>query len=400
MNQNEEMLQKLRDFRMEIMLEIQNEDSDKNIDIEDVVYCGQLNFIESNEEVKKDVFLVVKNVDGTMKFEYYADKDLIAIDYNEMIIPTQEYQNVDMKPLIKNEDKRISLNNLEIEKFSKMAETMGIEENQIDACSEIDSKNLNEEELLKKAVNVKSEFNPGDKITSTENFGNLIQGANKYDKIAVIYSHNSNDRFKLVGITNDGKVEELENLIQTEGINPTERIVTSDRYGDNTTENTASAMFKIKGRPDEGFAVNIGSAGCIEVNYVRRSTDDEYLSIPIEAEHTRYVSSELKRGMDKSKNTRVEEEVDRAQAEMENHNDKTNWKNIDDNPNNDIDHENIIITEDGKEISLEEEAAKAKVSVEEFKRIYKEQSESLSLEERIEAVHEEIEEQFIGPRQI
>jgi len=46
-----------------------------------------------------------KNVDGSIKWEYYADGDMIAIDYNEMIIPTTEYQKIDFKPLIKNEDK-------------------------------------------------------------------------------------------------------------------------------------------------------------------------------------------------------------------------------------------------------------------------------------------------------
>ena len=39
--------------------------------------------------------------------------------------------------------------------------------------------------------------------------------------------------------------------------------------------------------------------------------------------------------MDKTKNTRVEEEIDKSQAEIEKHG-SANWKNIDDNPNNDM----------------------------------------------------------------
>ena len=395
MNNNEKIFEKLRDFRMEKMIEIKNSENGENIDIEDVIYCGQLDFEVDGEIKKKDVFLMKKNVDGSIKWEYYADGDMIAVDYNEMIIPTMDYQKVNFKPLIKNEDKQVSLNELEIEKMSHMAKALGIEEKQIDACAEIDNSKLTEENLLR-SLNVKSEFNPNNKINGSESFDNLIPGTSKFSKIAVVYSNNSNDRFKMVGITADGKVEEIPALTQTEGVNPAEKIVSADRYGENIKEQSAQAMFKIKGRANEGFSINIGSMGGVEVNYVRRSTDDEYISIPVEATHTRYVKSEMKRQMDKTKNTRVEEEIDKSQSEIKEHG-SANWRNIDDDPNNDINHADVIRIKDGtEEISFEEEAKKAKVSVEEFKRIYKEQSESLTPEQRIENVHEEIEEQYMG----
>lgn len=395
MNKNEEDFEKLRDFRMEKMIEIKNSENGENIDIEDVIYCGQMDFEIDGELKKKDVYLMKKNVDGSIKWEYYADGDMIAIDYNEMIIPTADYQKVDFKPLIKNEDKQVSLNELETEKMSHMAKALGIKEKQIDACAEIDNSKLTEKNLLR-SLNIKSEFNPNNKINGSESFDNLIPGTSKFSKIAVVYSNNSNDRFKMVGITNDGKVEEIPALTQTEGVNPAEKIVSADRYGENIKEQSAQAMFKINGRANEGFSINIGSMGCVEVNYIRRSTDDEYLSIPVEATHTRYVKSEMKRQMDKTKNTRVEEEIDKSQSEIEKHG-NANWINIDDDPNNDINHDDVIRIKDGtEEISFEEEAKKAKVSVEEFKRIYEEQSESLTPEQRIENVHEEIEEQYMG----
>lgn len=380
MNKNEEAFEKLRDFRMEKMVEIKNSENGENIDIEDVIYCGQMDFEIDGELKKKNVFLMKKNVDGSIKWEYYADGDMIAIDY----------QKVDFKPLIKNEDKQVSLNELEIEKMSHMAKALGIEEKQIDACAEIDNSKLTEENLLR-SLNIKSEFNPNNKITGSESFDNLIPGTSKFSKIAVVYSNNSNDRFKMVGITNDGKVEEIPALTQTEGVNPTKKIVSADRYGENIKEQSAQAMFKIKGRANEGFSINIGSMGCVEVNYIRRS-----LSIPVETTHIRYVKSEMKRQMDKTKNTRVEEEIDKSQAEIKEHG-NAEWKNIDDDPNNDINHDDVIRIKDGtEEVSFEEEAKKAKVSVEEFKRIYEEQSESLTPEQRIENVHEEIEEQYMG----
>ena len=383
MNKNEEAFEKLRDFRMEKMIEIKNSENSENIDIEDVIYCGQMDCQVNGKIKKKDVFLMKKNVDGSIKLEYYVDDEMLDIDYNKI------------KPLVKNEDEQVSLKELEIEKMSHMAKALGIEEKQIDACSEIDNSKLTEENLLR-SLNIKSEFNPNNKINGSESFDNLIPGTSKFSKIAVVYSNNSNDKFKMIGITSDGKIEEIPALIQTEGVNPTEKIISADRYGENIKEQSAQAMFKIKGRANEGFSINIGSMGCVEVNYIRRSTDDEYLSIPVEATHTRYVKSEMKRQMDKTKNTRVEEEIDKSQAEIKEHG-NAEWKNIDDDPNNDINHDDVIRIKDGtEEISFEEEAKKAKVSVEEFKRIYEEQSESLTPEQRIENVHEEIEEQYMG----
>ena len=395
MNKNEEIFQKLRDFRMEKMIEIKNSENSENIDIEDIVYCGQLDFEINGEVVKKDIYLLKKDIDGVTKWEYYADNDMIAIDYNEMIIPTIDYQKVDFKPLIKDEDKQVSLNELEIEKMSHMAKALGIEEKQIDACAEINNNKLTEENLLR-SLNIKSEFDPNNKINGSENFDNLIPGTSKFSKIAVIYSNNTSDKFKMIGITADGKVEEIPALTQTEGINPTKKIVSADRYGENMKDQSAQAMFKINGKTNEGFSINIGSMGCIEVNYIRRSTDDDYISIPVEATHTRYVKSEMKRQMDKTKNTRVEEEIDKSQSEIKEHG-NADWKNIDDDPNNDINHDDVIRIKDGtEEVSFEEEVEKAKVSVEEFKRIYEEQSESLTPEQKLEQTHEEIEEQYIG----
>lgn len=399
MEKNEELLQKLRDFRMEKMIELKNENLDYEVDIEDVIYCGQIDFEENGETIKKDVFLVVKNIDGAIRLEYQTDNDFIAVDYAEMIIPTEDYQKTDLKPLIKNEDKRVSLNQLEEERINNIAKSIGIENDDIKASSEIDSKNLKEEDLLKKCVNVKSEFDPNRKITASENFGNLIPGANKFSKIAVVYSDKTANKFKLVGITGEGKVEEINDLIPTEGTNPTENVVSSNRDGSKVESKTVQAMYKIKGRPNEGFSMNIGSAGGIEVNYIRRSTDDEYLSIPIEATHTRPVTAELKRNMDKSKNVRVDEEVDRAQAEFDEHNGKTDFRNIDDNPNNDINHDNILKTEDGKEKTYEEviqEIEKEmKVSRKEAERLFEENRDEGETYEKVKSdIEEEIEEQL------
>lgn len=147
----------------------------------------------------------------------------------------------------------------------------------------------------------------------------------------------------------------------------------------------------------------MGKHGCIEINYVRRSVDDEYISIPVEASHTRYVRSEMKRDMDKTKNTRVEKEIDRAQGEFEEHDGKANWKNIDDNEKNDIGHDEILKTEDGKEKTYEEvidEIEKEmKVSRKEAERLFEENRDEGETYEKVKSdIEEEIEEQFRGSR--
>lgn len=267
MAKNEELLQKLRDFRQEKMIELKNENPDKQVDIEDIIYCGELNFEENGKEVEKQVFLVIKNIDGKISMVYSIDNDEIAVQMDiakmideDGIIPTLKYKdrNKDFEKLKENEDKRVSLNELEIENITHMAKALGIEEKQIDASSEVDANKLNE--VLVKSLDIKSEFNPNQKVTGSESFSNLIPGSGKYSKIAVVYSKNTNDRFKMVGITSNGKVEEIPGLVQTEGVNPTEEIVTADRYGDKVKSTTAQALYKIKGRPNEGFSMNIGQA--------------------------------------------------------------------------------------------------------------------------------------------
>lgn len=401
MENKEQSLLLLREFYKEKIEELKNENPDVEVDIEDIVYCGQIEIEVDGEKQKKDVFLVKENIDGNVKMKYYTEDDLIAIDYNEMIIPSEEYQHCNLKEIQKDEN-RVSLNELEEDRINNVSKIIGIDEKDIEASSEIDTKKLNEEELLRKNVNIKNEFSSTQKITSTENFENIVPGANKYSKIAVIYSSKTTDRFCLVGITNDGKVEKLEGLERTEGVNSSENIVTSDRKGEEVKQKTTSAMFRVKGRPNEAFSMYIGNAGCVEVNYVRRSMDDEYISIPVESDHTRYVKSELKRDLDKTKNTRVEEEVDRAQEEFKEHNGKTDFKNIDDNPKNDVNHDNIIKTENGREITFEqvidEIEREQNVSRGEAERLFRENYDENKTYEKIKAdIEEEIEEQMRIP---
>ena len=167
------------------------------------------------------------------------------------------------------------------------------------------------------------------------------------------YSNNE-PKGKNAKLIRDGKVEEINSLLRTEGTNPTEQVVTSNRDGSNLESKTVSSMYRIKGRPNEAFSVKIGNMGCIEVDYVRRSHDDDYLSIPVESTTTRYVNSELKRNMDKTKNTRVDEELERYHNQKEQTNEKINYKNIDDDLNNNTENTDLFIDNEENTINKQE----------------------------------------------
>ena len=85
MSKNKQYMKKTQTYQQPQLLEagktavlverIINKAINENIDIEDVIYCGQMDFEIDGELKKKDVFLMKKNVDGSIKWEYYADGD-------------------------------------------------------------------------------------------------------------------------------------------------------------------------------------------------------------------------------------------------------------------------------------------------------------------------------------
>ena len=100
--------------------------------------------------------------------------------------------------------------------------------------------------------------------------------------------------------------------------------------------------------------------------------------------------------MDKHKNISMSDEIDKAKPELE-RDGEINRNNIDENPRNDeLELDDVIVLKNGNETSLRKEAMKAKVSPEEFKRIFEGIS-SDSIEERIEETQEEIESEFGAP---
>ena len=96
--------------------------------------------------------------------------------------------------------------------------------------------------------------------------------------------------------------------------------------------------------------------------------------------------------MEKSRNVTVDDNIKRANSEIEQSEDEgTTLDNIDDNPYNDT-------LTDEKEIMIQKAASRCKVSIESFKEEL-EKVNGETLKERIEATEEEINEQYIGNRE-
>ena len=100
--------------------------------------------------------------------------------------------------------------------------------------------------------------------------------------------------------------------------------------------------------------------------------------------------------MDRSYNPEIDEEIERAEPEI-NRDEETAIENIDDTASNDyLTPDDIILLEDGTKTTLRMEATKAKVSPEEFTERYNEMS-GKTPDEKINTIQEEIEEEYGAP---
>lgn len=375
--EEKELLEEMQDFRTN-----REEGLDENTKIVDVYYYGT---IKINDE-EKPVYRVGKDIDGSIRYEYYIDNSMIAIDELELIIPTKYslMNNIDIKEIEENEE-QISLNELEEkeeklqeEKVEEIAEETGLENDEILNCVEMDANR-------QITFNAKTTIDTQRKVTATESLRDIIPGAEEYEKIAVIRSNT--DVFTFVGMKANGEMEKIDSIVPTQGVNTGRTVTSINKDGSEVEEKQVSALAKVKGRENEGLSVRIGQYGIIETEYVRRTTENEYIGEPIENETQRPTKMNVKRVMDKTKNVRMNEEVDRANSEFEK-DDKTALDNIDDTIEND-------------NVNWEYEAGKAKVSVTEFRRIYEEvvseMGSKISVKEAIEQTHETIEEQYLLP---
>lgn len=264
--------------------------------------------------------------------------------------------------------------------------------------------------VFDKVVN-KQEIDPNARVTQGETLADMIPEIKEKGivKVGVVYSDHSkgqNGRFSFVGIDKNGQIQTIDSLENTQGATTGQTITSiNSRDGSLVEQEQVSGLVKINGRStangqEEMLSVRVGQYGILEVDYVRadlsRDKDERYLSAPIETKNQRPTSRAVRDVMDKNRNTEIEGELERAEGEIK-RDDETELRNIDDTASNDeLTPDEVIVLENGEETTLRKEAAKAKVSPEEFTRKYNERG-GKTPDEKIDSIHEEIEEEFGTP---
>lgn len=324
--------------------------------------------------------------------------DTLSLDEAEFELP-EELQKDD-----------IVLSKSEIE-----AEALKIENSKNTEKENTQTQNLDKNQKTQTLQNNKSykqEIDPYAKVTQTETLADMIPEIKQkgYEKIVVDYSDHSkgqNGRFTFKGIDKNGMAHPLESLENTQGTT-TGQTVTSinSRDGSVVEEEQVAGLVRINGRSsmngqEEMLSLKTGPYGTIEVDYVRaelgKDKKERYISAPIETRNQKSTTREVRDFMDKHKNTEIDDELNRAEPELD-RDGETEMRNIDDTASNDsLTADDIIVLEDGSKTTLRKEAAKDKVyDVDEFVRRYNEKA-GKTPDEKIEAVHDQYEEEFGEP---
>lgn len=380
---------------------------EKNLNAEneailDIIYYGKINLSKNdadlNNQTVEELYLVKKEVEGKIVQEFHTNNGVIATvsEEGEIIIYEKYKQLINSNEfLLQLRDVLpLSLEKLEAEK-SKKLEGSEIE------TKKHDRKQGREKEKEQYVENPKDAvINLDKKITATKTFRQLVPEVKEKGVVDVRARRVDNTRFELIGINEFGEIVRLESLEQTEGTNPNEDIVKVNEDGSKVEKEKVMTMLKInpgknEQNSNEGFAITLGEYGIPEVNYYRRAGQtDEYTSIPVNLRNTNQKNTdfEVREYMEKTRNTTVDDNIERANAEIEHSEDEeTTLENIDDDPYNDIQTPE-------EEIMIQKAADRCKVSVESFKEEL-EKATGDTLEERIESAEEEINEQYIGNRE-
>ena len=282
-----------------------------------------------------------------------------------------------------------------------------IESDEIESYSEIDT---DQTPVFEKLTN-KQELDANVRVTQTETLADLIPEIREKGivKIGVVYSDHSkgqNGRFSFVGIDKDGQIQTLDSLENLEGTTTGQKVTSiNSTDGSVVEQEQVAGMVRLGNRSnangeEEYLSVRQGDYGIIEVDYVRadlsKPEDERYLSAPVETKNVYPTTREVRDLMDRSQNPEIDDELTKADAELE-RDGETQTRNIDDTASNDLlTPDDVIVLEDGSKTTLRQEAAKDKVSPEEFTKRYNEHA-GKTPDEKIDDLHDEIEEEYGAP---
>ena len=371
----EKIIEKMRSLRDKRDLEILNQDLEEvNLDSDyqkelpenkvlNIKYLGK---IEINNE-PKDIYLVLEQKqkdDGSkIEIERYCTEDGEVLGGNNnsdqfnFITPNEKYKDVEgLVESLQSLDKQGILDLKEIKKISEIDSEKTVEDNEKENLEKDKDPDKEKKTLSKKqveSISTKQEIKTEQKVTDKDTMASLLNVQGKgYRKIAIVYSDKFKEagnttKFSFVGIKQDGSAEKIDTIEQAYGTNPTKNVHSVNRDGSKIEEEKVNSIFKIKGKTETQIAVDIGNMGTIEPSLVRTPAQDneEAISIPIETSNIRPTTRETRELMNRNRNTRVKEEIQRTEAHEELGCEDFSIKDIDDNPNNNT-HEHQEFSEE------------------------------------------------------
>ena len=320
--------------------------------------------------------------DGNVLFD---SKYLENIDERYLATLHLEDAELEFPEELGKDDMILNSEELEREEDKKRLEEVSkiIGSNEISSYSEMQT---NQKPTFERITN-KQEVDSNVRVTQTETLADMIPEIKEKGivKIGVVYSDYSkgqSGRFSFVGIDKDGQIQTIDSLENTQGTTTGQKVTSiNSRDGSLIEEEQVAGMVRINGRnslngQEEMLSVRVGQYGILEVDYVRAELSEDkskrYISSPIETKNIKPTTREVRDFMDKTKNIDITKELKRAEPELE-RDGETKMSNIDNNLGNDqLEADDIIALEDGNTTTLREEAAKAKVTVEDFVKRYNE----------------------------
>lgn len=377
-----------------ITYELYDEENNKIAYVDDK---GKIKYEEKYLEILKERFKEFYDQIG-------IENDDITLD--ELLENNKETKRLEMtdkeiEEYIENEKEQEDINGKQINSEQNEEEQ---EQEQEETKEDKQMQNIAQKMGIKKQ-DIKSciKINPDERITDNKTFEEITNVDGKYEKIFVVAANSKikdNTRFHFMGVTKDGKVEQIEGLEPREGISTGKKIISVNRDGSEVKEEQVSSLFTV-GSKNEGFAVTIGQYGIIEAQYIRRNPEkkDEYIGVDIDTQTQKPTTREVKEFMNTSRNPRISEEIERAKKQIEEKGtEQTTLKDIDDDPNNDtqIDIDEEIKLSDGTKTTLRKEAEQIDMSVKEYVEEY-EETQGEDIEEKIENIREEQEDEERTP---
>lgn len=373
---------------------------------------------ENEEGKEKELYEIydkdnnlIATVDEAGSVQFEADFVEGLKEINERYFDTLELEDAEFElpEELKKDDLVLTKEELEEKQISKKLDSVGkvIGSKEIDSYSEIDTDQTPQFEKLTN----KQELDADIRVTQTETLADLIPELKEKGivKVGVVYSDFSkgqSGRFSFVGIDRNGQIQTIDSLDNIDGTTTGQKVTSLNSVdGSLVEQEQVAGMARLSDRTntngeEEYLSVRQGDYGIIEVDYVRadlsKPEDERYISAPIETDNIWPTTREVRDFMDRSKNIEMDEELDRAEPEIA-RDEETSMENIDDTASNDyVTPDDIIVLDDGTETTLRKEAAKAKVSPEEFTRRYNEMG-GKTPDEKIDYIQDEIVDEYGAP---